>query len=452
MDGLTTQLARFIAGAHGLALPPEVVATVRTGFIDTLAVLAAGRDEPVSRVMQAVVRARSGPGCRAPLLLGPERASARDAALVNATAAHALDYDDVALQGHPSAVLVPALLAEATRTPASGMDLLRAYVAGYEVWAELLSRDEDLHHLKGWHPTGVFGTVAVAAAVATLRRLPMEAARSALGLAASMASGLTANFGSMAKPFHAGQAAAHGLDAVDLAQAGMLAAADALEHRSGFLRAFSPAGRVNVEPLPAGWGHGLRIATLGLTVKKYPMCYATHRVIDAALRLARTHDVDVAAVESMHATVGPAQALMLRNHAPMEALQAKFSLEFSVAAAIVARKVGLAELSDGFVQRPEVQALMTKLRIEVVDSAHPDEPTLAVSDRLVITMRDGRVLDGGEVRDARGAPGQPLLPGELEDKFRDCTGRLDAGLRDALWREFGRLDLQPHASELPGVG
>jgi aconitate decarboxylase len=439
-SGLTTQLAQFVASAHTLQLPPGAVRTVTTGFLDTVAVIAAARDEPVVRIARDFSAARGGAAQEAGVLLGAGRAGVREAAFVNAIAAHAQDYDDAGLQGHPSAVLVPTLLAEAGRSKASGMDLLRAYVAGYELWAELLGRDADLHHLKGWHPTGVFGTVAAAAAVAALRRLDPRTCRHALGLAASMAAGLTANFGSMAKPFHAGRAAANGIDAVDLAQAGMTASPDVLEHKGGMLHALSPKGRVNDAPLREPLGRSLKMSTLGLAVKKYPMCFATHRVIDAALDLKQAHGVHADAVESMQACIGLAQAGMLRNHAPTSALEAKFSIEFAVAAALVAGKVGLAELRDEFVARPDVQALMRRLQIVTTDTRHPHEPTLAASDRLVITQRDGQRLDSGEVVDARGCLQVPLREQELQAKFMDCTASLDPALREALWDRLGQLE------------
>ena len=439
-QGLTAQLAAFVARAQQLELPPAVRRTVRQGFTDTVAVMLAGRDEPVTGVARRWIAARRDGRTQARVLLGHERVSARDAALVNGVAAHALDYDDVALQGHPSAVLVSALLAEGERLGASGADVLRAYVAGYEVWAELLSRDADLHHLKGWHPTGVFGTVAAAAAVSALRGLDVVRARHALGLAASMSAGLTANFGSMAKPFHAGQAAAHGIDAADLADAGMTAAPDVFEHAKGFLTALSPAGRVNRAPLAEDFGQTLRIATLGLTVKKYPMCFATHRILDAALDTVLAHDVQPAQVRRVHATVGPAQASMLRNHAPTSALEAKFSLQFAVASALVARRCGLAELDDGFVQRSDVQSLFALLDIDTVDTACAWEPTMARSDRLVIHLQDGRVLDSGEVFAARGEASLPLADAELEAKFADCTRALDAPARQRLMASLAGLE------------
>src|SRR5262249_34000746 len=141
-------------------------------------------------------------GCEAPEL-----------ALVYGTAAHALDFDDTALSGHPSAILVPTILAEAQEVGADGEAMIVAYVVGYEVWAELIGRDKDQHHGKGWHPTAVFGAIAAAAASASLRKLNESQSANAIGIAASLASGVVANFGSMTKPFQVGHAAQSGITA-----------------------------------------------------------------------------------------------------------------------------------------------------------------------------------------------------------------------------------------------
>ncbi len=450
--GLTARLGAFVAEAAHESLAPELQRTIRNGFIDTVAVMFAGRHEPVVRIARQWIASRQGDLKQAHVLLGDDWASARDAALVNGVGAHALDYDDVGLQGHPSAVLVPVLLAEGERLGASGAQLLSAYRVGHEVWAELISRDPDLHHLKGWHPTGVFGTLGAAAAVAALRGLDAASATHALGLAASMASGLAANFGSMAKPFHAGQAAAHGIDAVDLAQAGMTAAPDVLEHPKGFLTAISPAGRARREPPAADFGRVPRLASLGLTIKKYPMCFATHRIIDAALDLVRAHDLQASQIESMEATVGPAQASMLRNARPSNGLEAKFSLQFAVAAPIVARACGLAQLEDAFVQRAEVQSLFERLAVHTVDTAHPTEPTLAESDRLVIHLKDGRRLDSGEVFFARGEATSPLTDDDMAAKYEDCTRDVDLARRRRLLDTLRRLPALGSAAEIAAAG
>ena len=171
--GLTESIAQFVSGGTA---GKEAARIVRTGFIDTTATMLAGRNEAVVGIVRQFVTARRSAAREARVLFGAESVAAADAALINATAAHALDYDDVALGGHPSTVLVPAVLAEGEHLDASGADALRAYLVGYEVWAELLSRDPDPYHLKGWHPTAVMGTVGAAAAVAHLHRLSPSSA------------------------------------------------------------------------------------------------------------------------------------------------------------------------------------------------------------------------------------------------------------------------------------
>ncbi len=440
MTGLTDSIAHFVSG--GAAVPEEAARIVRTGFIDTIATMIAGRNEAVVGIVRQFVAARRSAAKEARVLFGAEHAAAADAALINATAAHALDYDDVALGGHPSTVLVPAILAEGEHLGASGADALRAYLVGYEVWAELLAREPDAYHLKGWHPTAVMGTVGAAAAVAHLHRLAPGDCRNALAIAASMASGLVANFGTMTKPLHAGRAAACAIEAVRLAALGLTAAPDAFEHNAGFLAALSPKGRAERERPASGLGKQLRILDTGLSIKKYPMCYATHRVIDAVLDLAAAHDLKPQDIRQVDAIIGTAQASMLRNHQPATGLEAKFSLEFAVASALVARKVGLAQLTDQFVAEAPVREAMGKVRIATVDTSCPIEPVFALTDRVVLELRDGRKLDSGEVRFARGNAKLPLKGDELKAKFLDCTAGADYLDAGALYRELAKLGEQ----------
>lgn len=446
MSGLTDSIAHFVSG--GTAVPEEAARIVRTGFIDTISTMIAGRDEAVVGIVRQFVAARRSAAKEARVLFGAERAAAADAALINATAAHALDYDDVALGGHPSTVLVPAILAEGEHLGASGADALRAYLVGYEVWAELLAREPDAYHLKGWHPTAVLGTVGAAAAVAHLHKLSPEVCRNALALAASMASGLVANFGTMTKPLHAGRAAACAIEAVRFAALGLSAAPDAFEHHAGYLAALSPKGRAERERPASSLGKQLRIFDTGLSIKKYPMCYATHRVIDAVLDLAKAHELKAEDIRQVDATIGVAQASMLRNHAPATGLEAKFSLEFAVASALVARKVGLAELSDKFVGEAPVRAAMGKVKIATVDTSCPIEPIFSLTDRVVIELRDGRKLDSGEVRFARGNAKLPLKDEELKAKFFDCAGGADYLDAGALYQALNSLGEQGSLRQL----
>jgi aconitate decarboxylase len=448
MSGLTAELAAFTCDPHFAELPPRAVEIVQSGFADTIATMLAGRDEPVVRIVQQFVAARQSSAAEASLLLGPRKAASGDAALVNGVAGHALDFDDVALGGHPSTVLVPAILAEGERLDASGEDALRAYLVGYEVWAELFSREPDAYHLKGWHPTAVLGIVGAAAAVAHLNRLSEERCRHAIALAASMACGLVANFGTMTKPLHAGRAAAAGIDAVRLAAAGLTAAPDAIEHHAGYLAALSPKGRADRESPASGLGSKLRVLESGLSIKKYPTCYATHRVIDGVLDLARANKVRGEDVKEIRARIGVAQASMLRNHSPTTGLEAKFSLEFAVASALVAGKVGLSELNDEFVGRPAVREIMPKVRISTDDTSCPIEPIFAMNDRVEIVLRDGRTLDSGEIRFARGNAMAPLGDADLRAKFIDCAGRAEGIDAAALYQRLSDLRSVPRLRAL----
>jgi len=192
----------------------------------------------------------------------------------------------------------------------------------------------------------------------------------------------------------------------------------------------------------SGLGKHLRILDSGLSIKKYPMCYATHRVIDCVLDLATAHELKARDVREIHATIGSAQASMLRNHAPVSGLEAKFSLEFAVASALVRRKVGLAELTDGFVAEAAVREAMGKVRIAAVDTKCPIEPMLALTDRVVLELQDGRKLDSGEIRFARGNAKLPLKGEELKAKFLDCTAGVDALDAGALYQALNTLGEQ----------
>ncbi|MCY1200346.1 MmgE/PrpD family protein [compost metagenome] len=438
MTGLTQALAAYVAHPELGPRRAQAESIARQGMTDTIAVALAARDEAVTRIALDYARGQAGPAeGGAPLWFGGEALPPARAAFVNGVASHALDYDDVALSGHPSAALTAAILAQGHAQGASGRDCLRAYIVGYEVWAELASREPDPYHIKGWHPTAVFGTVAATAALAHLRGFEAPVAARALAIGASLASGLVANFGTMTKPLHAGRVAAQAFEAVTLAGLGLTAADDALEHHAGFLAALSPRGQVDRErPYRPGEP---RILATGLSIKKYPVCYSGHRIIDAVIDIAREADLDAAQVVRVRVGIGRAQASMLRNAAPVTALEAKFSAQFAVAAALLRRKVGLSELDDAFVNEPAMRALYGKVEIGIVEAPDPEDSAFSRYDTVEIEMRDGRVLRSGEVRYPRGHAHLPLAEADLRAKFEDCL---------AVWRRQAGGD----ASSLPSAG
>lgn len=450
MTGLTRQLAQFASALEFKAIPQQALETAKRGFIDCVGVMFAGRGQPVVGIVRKTLVC--GVPSESHLLFTGEKTRSSEAALVNATAAHALDYDDVGIDGHPSVVLVPALLAEGERLGAGGAELAAAYVAGYETWAELSSRDQDPHHGKGWHPTAVFGAVAAAAAAARLARLDTGRTTCALGIAASMSAGLAANFGTMTKPFQAGRAAQSGVSAARLAAAGMTSSPDALEHRAGLLQAFSPKGRVRVDGEIAA-GREWHILRLGLNVKRYPVCYLLHRSIDGLLDLKSKNDFSVEKIEEIELTIGKLQAEVLRHSPPQTGLEAKFSAEFAAASSVVAGRVGLAELTDEFVRSQPVQSLLPKVRITTVEGADPDEPYFAPHDSVTVRLADGRTLSSGPIRYARGHARNPIGMDELRAKFEDCIGKtIPVAQRDGLFDRLSRLETLGNAADLYAGG
>ncbi len=418
---LTQDLGRFVAGIRFEHLPPAPVEIARTGFIDTIATMIAGANDDAPQLLRKALTPAPGP---ASLYFSGQSAAAPEAAWINGTAGHALDYDDVGCRGHLSTVLVPAILAEAETLGLGGREMFAAYVAGYETWAELARRDPGHHHVKGWHPTGIFGAIGAAAACAALRRLLPEQATMAIALAASQAGGVMANFGTMTKPFHAGRAAHAGVISARLAEAGFTAAADALEHPQGFLSAVSPEGKADREAPAARLGEEWQILRQGLSIKKYPACYCTHRALDAMLDLLAKRPLRPDEIAGITVSISKTHSLILRNHAPQTGLAAKFSMEFAMAAAVISRRASLAEYTDGFVRRPDVQELMRRVSVVTNENYDPEVSGASVWDQVTVELRNGERIASEQVRRARGHAELPLGEAELFDKFKTC---LDAG-------------------------
>jgi 2-methylcitrate dehydratase PrpD len=399
MSALTAELGRFASSLRFNDIPDEALAVAKTGFTDCFGVMIAGARD---RVVALLDREMAGSDSKAQASLIPslKKRNVEDAALVNGAAAHVLDYDDVTFDGHPSAVLVPAIIAQGETVGASGAELLAAYVAGYEVWAELLVREPVPLHQKGWHPTAVRGTVAAAAACAKLRRLSPEQTQTALAIAASMAGGLVANFGSLTKCFQVGRAAQSGVIAARLADAGLTASPDALEHQSGYLAAYSPNGQA-----------------------KLAESFDPHHKL---WHLARQG----------------------RNHRPKNAFEAKFSMEFAMASSLIARSVGLAQLTDAFVGQPDVQRLIPRVAIETTKETM-NGSAFAPSETVAIRTQKGDVFASEPIVHAKGSMQRPLSRGELQVKFDDCIGDdLGAKARTSAFDRLMNLERLNGAADL----
>jgi 2-methylcitrate dehydratase PrpD len=300
-------------------------------------------------------------------------------------------------------------------------------------------RETGLLHEKGWHPTGLYGAVGAAAACAKLRKLDAEKTAIAIALGASQSSGLMSNFGTMTKPFHAGKAAHAGIMAARLAEAGFTANTDALEHPRGFLHAISPEGKEDRTGETKA-GRQWAILSYGLGIKKYPMCYATHRAIDCVLDLIANSPIQAGDVKKISVSISDNASKVLRNRQPDTGLAAKFSIQFAMASGIIAKRVGLRELTDGFVQRPDVQNLMRKVEVVTTTEYDPDMPGAAPFDTVAVELNDGRTIAGEPVARATGHPSRPLTDAQLYDKFADCLDAGDSDIpADVLFKRLSRI-------------
>ena len=390
--------------------------------------------------VRAVARAEGGtPLCT---VVGTSlRTAPTWAALANGTAAHAHDFDDTnfALMGHPSAPLLAAALAAAEAEMADGAAVVTAYLIGFEISAALGLALNPEHYTRGWHATATIGTLGCAAAAAKILGLDAGHTRHALGVAASLASGLKENFGSMAKPFHAGHAARNGVFAAMLAREGFTASASALEGTQGYATAFSQA-KLSPGAFDA-LGREWQILASGIAVKPYPSCALTHAAIDALLDLRARHGFGVEQVADVEVGVNHVVPEVLRHHAPTSGLERKFSMEFCAAEALATGRVEIASFEDG-PSTPGTRELMGRVRM-VVDPTLPDGLEQHAWSRVTVTLRDGRTL-ASPPRGASGHPDQPLTDAQLRAKFLGCAAPvLGADEAEGVADQLGHLEHVP---------
>jgi 2-methylcitrate dehydratase PrpD len=448
---LALQIAERIHRLRYEDLTSTALEWTRSAFIDTVGVTLAGIVEDGPRILMTVPGIATAPGPSL-IVATNRRTSALDATLVNGTASHALDYDDVSgtLGGHPSAMLIPAMLALGEELGCTGRDLALAYVVGFETECRI-ARGVHFHHYdKGWHPTatlGIFGTVAAAARL--LRFTPDQTAM-ALGLATSLASGLKANFGTMTKPLHVGHTARNGLFAALLVRQGFTANPAALEHKQGFLDVFNGAGTYDVDRILADWYAPLEVDGGGEPgLKPYPCCGSTHSSINRMIHLARTHDLTpdrVAKIEIMpHARRLP----HTNNPDPRTPLGAKFSIQYTVARALADRAVRLEHFEGDAHFDPAIRDLMARTEAR----QHPDMPNgspLQWGAEVVVTTRDGQRLASRLDDFERLGPGAaPMSTEDLWTKFDDCARRsLPRGQIKPLFDLLGRIETIGSVAEL----
>ena len=424
-------LKRLAAFAASAAPPAAARPIAARAFLDTVGVALAGAIEPAARSVQRVV---GGDGAGTATVLGtPMQATPANAALANGTAAHALDYDDMCFVSlaHPSAPLVPAALAAGEVAAASGAALIDAYIVGFELEGRLGRAMNPRHYQRGWHCTSTLGTIGAAATASRLLGLDANAMAHALAIAASEASGLKENFGTMVKPLHAGLAARNGVVAALLARAGLTASAGAIDGPQGFLAAMD-GELLSLDEVAADLGARWEIADTGITVKLYPSCAGTHPTLDALLDLMHRHAFTAAEVDAIEVGVDPIVPTILIYDRPASGLEAKFSMPFCAAAAIVRGQIGIDTFDAATLADPAVTALQQRVTMAIDPSLDASAPSLTQAN-VAVRLRDGRVLRTS-ANGARGYPERPASDEELATKFLSCASivmprdRADAAL------------------------
>ena len=443
------QIASRIVSFDLQAITPQAIMLSRTAIIDTLGVTLAGAIEPCTTNLLRTPGVASAPGI-CTIFGTAQRTSALDATFINGTASHALDYDDFSqpMGGHQSAPLVAPLMALAEERGASGLELLQSYVVGIETEIRLARAVNFYHYDKGWHPTATLGVFGAAAAAGHLLKLDAKKQAIALAIAASFASGIKANFGTMVKPLHVGQCARNGLLAVLMADAGYDANPEALEHHQGFFNAFNGKGNYDASLIFENWANPLEVLSPSMGLKQFACCGSTHPAVTMALQLRQQETFSPQDIEKVDIMPHRRRLPHTNNPDPQTPLAAKFSVQYAVARALVDGAVRLDDFEGDAHFDSKVRAIMAK----TTAMPHPDMPDDSPDQfgaEVIVALKDGRTVSR-RINSLVGRGGDyPLTSEELWEKFNDCAKRvLPANDIPALFAKLEKLEQIKNIREL----
>ena len=414
-SGPTARIAERVVTTRFEGLSTEAITVTKQCLMDFIGVALAGMDEPLARILLEEVEEQGGHP-QASMFRTGKKASLSQAALVNGTAGHALDYDDVnsGCNGHPTAPVAPAVMALAEHMGSCGRDVIRALATGIDAECLAVSYTGRSPYRRGWHATGTVGCFGAAAASAQLLELDANTTAQAFGIAGTQAAALKAVFGTMTKPLHAGRAAATGVTAARLAKRGFASRSDILEAPQGF--GATQSDSVSIEKFERDF-EVIESFVPETNYKYHAAGYLVHSAIEAARALQAEHDLTVDEIESIEVKVDSGHFTTVNIQAPSTGLEAKFSLRFAVAMALHGVDTARIEsFNDDIVKDPAL--------IETRDKAHViafDEP--AADTRVTITATDGRVVSL-DVNVAIPERDLELQWRKLEGKFRSLVDPL----------------------------
>ncbi len=443
----TTLLSRYISRLQFGDLPDEVVGYTKLLVLDYFASAMAGYkvNKVFNRVALEVIGGMGGKP-ESTVLFGGGKLPAAHAGFINAIYGHGADIDDGnrTATGHPGTAIIPAVLSLAEAYGMSGKDAITAIVAGYDVYVRLGNVIMPSHFLRGFHSTGTIGAVAAGAAAAKTLGLTEDGVRRSISLAAVQASGLheVSDSGQMAKPLNPGNAARTGILSALFAKAGADAPKDPLEGDKGFLKAF--ADGADWSTLPDDLGKHFKITTC--YIKLYPACRHSHAPVDAAMRLREAGIPEANAIEAIKIHTYPSAIKIAGNiFVPKSEDEAKLSMTFAAATAMVTGRFTLTDLQSAGRLSDEVKAMIGKMEI-VNDPALQNKEAGIRGARIDIHMKDGTVKSE-TILLPKGDPEVPLQSGDMIEKLRSCaSGLYNEETQQNLYDTAMRLH------ELSGVG
>ena len=414
---VTAILAKFTTDLHYEKIPRKAVETAKIALRDCLGVALAGSREEDARIAAEIARQETAREETSVIGQG-FRTSALNAALANGTAAHALDFDhSFTIMGQPTAPVAPATFALGEALGASGRQVIEAYVAGFEVTAKLVHSLRDSAH-DGWHAPSTLGSFGAAAACSKLLGLDAAKMQMALGITASMASGIVANFGTMTKPLHVGLGARNGVLAAKLAGGGYTANPKAIEGGFGFYSVLHENTEIHEQAIEE-LGRSYALITDGLRIKPYPCGGLTHQVIDSVLELRAKRGLTAEMIDRVDVDVVKHTFDRIVFRVPQTGIQGKFCMPYLVARAIIDGKIGLHIFTDSAVRDQNVLKLAERVQMNL-DSNLKKSDAAGRPCRVTVRLKNGQTFTR-EAQHAKGGPEHPMSEAELRDKFTECA-------------------------------
>jgi len=415
------QLAEFVCDLNLDQVPPAVVDEARRCLLDTLGVIVAGQKTGLARATAQHARLAHGDG-RAHILGSGASLHPMGAALVNAAAGHAYDFDDTSYTGimHGSVVVLPAALAMAEQQGAGGRKLLQAFIAGVEVEYAIAEFCTTHIYFKGWWTSGVYGPLGAAAAAASILGLDKNNTAHALSIALGNTSGMKVSFGSDAKPLGVGMAARIGIEAALLAAAGLTGPNDVFEGNNGFLSLYND--NQHSTEIELRLAHKWCLTDPGILFKSFPICSAAQAGAELVAELVRRHQISPSEIVSVACEVPPLVELSLVYSNPQSIRQAQFSMQYAIGCMLAFGDIKLAHLTEDVLARPELRQQMQQVTMCVPEYLQTDN---SVQQRcpegagVTITTSSGEAFSDFLERPT-GMPGNPISTRALVEKFQDC--------------------------------